>query len=84
MYGPEAKAISAIAFASTVKRQTLPVWLRLPLVGAAVAAACWLSILILSAADNAPGGAGTVLTILTGCSACSSSPRWSRPRQRRP
>src|SRR5690349_15307645 len=26
MYGPEAGAIASVAFASTVKRQTLPVW----------------------------------------------------------
>jgi hypothetical protein len=66
MYGPEARLISAVAFASTVKRQTLPVWMRLPLVGAAVAAAAWVSILILTAVDHAPTSAGDVAMVLSG------------------
>jgi hypothetical protein len=64
LYGPEARDISAIAFASTVKRQTLPVWLRLPLVGAAVAVAGWLGTLLLdSGAANASAvGLASVLS----------------------
>jgi hypothetical protein len=68
LYGPESKTISSIAFASTVKRQTLPVWLRLPLVGAAVAVACWVSTLFLDAdaANSAAGGFASVLTGFLG------------------
>jgi hypothetical protein len=42
LFGPELTYILRIAFATTAKRQTLPVWLRLPLVGAGVAVMYWL------------------------------------------
>jgi hypothetical protein len=41
LYGGEMGAILRTAFATSTRRQTLPVWLRLPLVGAAVSLACW-------------------------------------------
>ncbi len=40
--------------------------MRLPLVGAAVALSCWLSIVILTALDHAPGNAIDVVTVLVG------------------
>jgi hypothetical protein len=42
MFGPEVSYITRTAFATTAKRQTLPVWLRLPLLGTGVGLAYWL------------------------------------------
>lgn len=42
VFGSEARAVFRLAFASADKRQTLPVWLRLPLVGVGVTAVAWV------------------------------------------
>jgi hypothetical protein len=49
MYGEEIASILRTGFATSAKRQSLPVWLRLPLGGGAVAGACWLADVIGSA-----------------------------------
>src|SRR5262245_54569316 len=41
LFGAEARSIARTAFATGTKRQTLPVWLRLPLVGVGVAVVYW-------------------------------------------
>jgi hypothetical protein len=69
VFGPEARLISRTAFASTDKRQTLPVWLRLPLVGTAVAFGCWIGSLVGSAVvpDGSPvEWLGTVIFLAAG------------------
>jgi hypothetical protein len=41
MYGDEPRTILRTAFATSARRQSLPVWLRLPLVAVGVAGTCW-------------------------------------------
>ena len=41
VYGKEAATILATAFATTKKRQTFPVWMRVPVVGALTALGAW-------------------------------------------
>jgi hypothetical protein len=64
LFGHEARIISQTAFATTEKRQTLPVWLRLPLVGTGVAFAAWVGTMISTAvAGSEPSGMTTLASI---------------------
>ena len=63
LFGDEASKIARIGFALSNKRQTLPVWLRLPVVGVGVSFVGWLSTIVIQATFAANNLAGLIVGV---------------------